>query len=260
MVASAAPPAIAGYVISLARRPDRRERFLQANSGKGVALQVFDAVDGRTVRRSDLVGRRIIADESLGFSSGAIGNALSHRRLWEVCVELGRPIMIFEDDAQLPDDFAAWVAPIVAEVEGNCDIFYAGYNRDAVVSIGYRGQWCNLAFEAPPGGYAAAVERHNHAAETNGRAIFDVRLAWGTLAYAVSPRGAGTLLGACFPMTDKVAVRMYGSGRNFTPDALDGIINVMVQRGAVRARTVFPPLVIGPNDKTDSDVVVGRQA
>jgi glycosyl transferase, family 25 len=240
------------YVISLSRRPDRRERSLRWNSGKQIELSVFDAVDGRTLRRADLVNDGIIVSESLGFSSGALGNALSHRRLWETCIDLGRPIMILEDDAQLPDDIAAWLEPIAREVENSCDIFYVGYNRDAIVSIGYGGQWCNLAFEAPP--------RERRSADTMSappsHVILDTRLAWGTLGYVVSPRGAAALLRCCFPLSDRIPVRMYGSGRLFTPDALDGVINAMVQRGAIRARLIFPPLVVGPNDKSDSDVII----
>jgi glycosyl transferase, family 25 len=251
----AAAEAVQGYVISLARRPDRRERFVHWNAQKGIALSMFDAIDGRTLRRQDLLSGDIIADASLGFSGGALGNAMSHRALWKTCVALGRPIMIFEDDAFLSDHTREWVDTILAEVQNGCDIFFLGYNRDAILSIGYGGQWCNLAFEPQAGDFEAAIRQINRAGEASSRAAFDVRLVWGTLGYALSPRGAQTLLQRCFPMSDKIPVRMYGSGRMMTPYALDGILNVVIQQGRVRARTVFPPLVIGPNEQADSDVV-----
>jgi GR25 family glycosyltransferase involved in LPS biosynthesis len=243
-----------GYVISLARRADRRERFLRWNADKGVDLHIFDAVEGRQLRRQDLIDQGIIA-EDLGFSAGALGNAMSHRRLWETCLELDRPILIFEDDAFLPDDFAEWGERICLEVEQNCDLFYAGYNRDAILSIGYGGQWCNIAFAPPPAPFEAMLDRHTRAARGCSRSFVDARLVWGTLAYAVAPKGARALLQHCFPLSDKIPVRMYGSGRLLTPYALDGIINAAVQRGLVRARTAFPPIVIGPNEQSDSDVV-----
>lgn len=254
--AAAGGASMPGYVISLPRRPDRRERFLKWNEGKGVEFVVFDAVDGRSLRKADLIARRIVADETLGFSSGALGNAMSHRTLWETCIALGRPIWIFEDDAFLPPRIAEWVEPINAELAAGCDIFYLGYNRDAIVSVGFGDQWCNLAFDAPLPPFDAAVKQVERPGQSSPRCILNTRLVWGTLAYAISPAGAEALLRHCFPMSDKTPVRMFGSGQGMlTPYALDGIINVMIQQGRVRARTVFPPLVIGPNDQSDSDVV-----
>jgi tetratricopeptide (TPR) repeat protein len=242
------------YAISLARRPDRRERFLRWNDGKGVDLRVFDAVDGHGLRRADLVRGNLVENAAIGFSDGALGNALSHRRLWQVCVDLGRPIMVLEDDAFLPDGIANWVAPICAELEQDCGILYLGYNRDAILSIGYGGQWCNISFERRDIAFDALVRQHNLWSRHNAHLFVDVRLAWGILGYAVAPRGAQALLRHCFPLSTSTPVRMYGSARLFVPDALDGIINGVIQRGLIRARAVFPPLIIGPNDKSDSDV------
>ncbi len=251
-----APPGeLPAYVISLPRRADRRERFSRWNGDKGLEFRIVDAVDGQTLRRSDLVSLDIIEDETPRFSNGALGNALSHRRMWRMCVELGRPIIVFEDDAFLPDSMTHWISPIITELDKGCDIFYLGYNRDAVLSIGYGGQWSNIVFEQPTIEFDAFVRQLENRREQNAHCIMDVRLAWGILGYAIAPRGAQALLRHCFPMSTRIPVRMHGSGRVFVPDALDGVINVAVQRGLIRARGIFPPLVIGPNDKSDSDVV-----
>ena len=244
-----------GHVISLARRPDRRERFLEWNAGKGIELAMFDAVDGRRLRRQELIDDGLIADESLGFSAGALGNALSHHALWRSCVKHSEPIIVFEDDAFLPSHLGEWLAPVTAELAAGCDIFYLGYNRNAVISFGYGGQWCNAAFDQPPSPFDAAVKQHEERRGTHSRCILDTRLVWGTLGYAISPQSAERLLKYCFPLSDKQPVRMYGSAKMLVPYALDGVINVVIQRGLVRARSVFPPLVIGPNDQSDSDVV-----
>jgi glycosyl transferase family 25 len=241
---------IRGYVISLARRPDRRERFLRWNTGKGVDLHVFDAVDGRALRKPDLVEQGIVDRESLGFSAGALGNALSHRRLWQTCIELDRPLMVFEDDAFVPPEMPEWTDRLAAEAEHGCDIFFAGYNRDARLSIGFSGQWCNLTFVAPLVAFEVLA-----GAQKQSRCIVDARQVWGTLAYAIAPRGAQTLLRHCFPLSDKTPLHIYGSQRVLAPHTLDAVINVVLQRGLARARTVFPPLVISPNDASDSDVL-----
>lgn len=249
-----APEPMRAYAISLARRPDRRERFLRWNAGKGLDLHVFDAVDGQGLRRADLVSRRLIEDETLGFSDGALGNALSHRHLWQACVDLGGPIIVLEDDAFLPDSIGDWVEPVRAELAQNCSILYLGYNRDAVLSVGYGGQWCNISFERRDIAFDVLARQHNLWSRQRAHSFVDLRLAWGILGYAISPRGARLLLQHCFPLATRIPVRMYGAGRLFVPDALDGIINGVVQRGLIRARAIFPPLVIGPNDKADSNV------
>jgi glycosyl transferase, family 25 len=241
-------------VISLARRPDRRERFLRWNAGKGIDISVFDAIDGRSLSKRDLVAAGIVQDDTLGFSAGALGNAMSHRALWELCIKLDRPILIFEDDAFVPSTFREWIEPIVSELAVGSDIFFAGYNRDAILSIGYGGQWCNLAFEPNPLPFETLMAQQDRGAARNSRCIVDARVVWGTLGYAIAPAGAQALLRHCFPLSDKIPVRMYGSGRLLTPYALDGVINAVIQQGLVRARTIYPPLIIGPNEQADSDV------
>jgi hypothetical protein len=46
---------------------------------------------------------------------------------------------------------------------------------------------------------------------------------------------------------------MHGSGRLLVPYGVDGMVNLAIQLGFIKARVVFPPLVIGPNDQADSD-------
>ena len=250
----AADTAIPAYVICLGRRPDRRERFFRWNAGKGIEFAVFDAVDGSKLAREDLIRQRII-EADLPFSNGAVGNGLSHKRLWEICVEANQAIIVFEDDAYVPHSLKDWFPTIRAELQERCELFYLGYNRNAVLSVGFgNGQWSNIAFEEPAGSFDSLAEQHDRWSNAASHCAVDLRLGWGILAYAVSPRGAELLLQHCFPMSNKIAVRMFGSGRMLTPYALDGIINTVIQRGLVRARALFPPLVIGPNEEADSDI------
>jgi hypothetical protein len=153
---------VPGYVISLARRPDRRERFLRWNAGKGIDISVFDAVDGRTLDKKALLRANVIDALDLNFTMGFLGSAMSHRALWEKCIALGQPILIFEDDVFLPDTFRDWIQPALAELAGGCDMVFLGYNRDAILSVGYgAGQWCNIVFEAPSVGFEQEAEQHS---------------------------------------------------------------------------------------------------
>jgi glycosyl transferase family 25 len=243
-----------GFVISLARRPDRRERFLQWNAQKGIDLSIFDAVDGQTLDKQQLRRANVIDDENINFTQGHLGASMSHRALWEQCIAQERPILIFEDDVFLPDGFKDWLELIAEELANGCDILYIGYNRDAIVSLGYGGgAWCNVLFEPPPRGFEYEARQHSRWSRPDSHAVLDTRLVWGVTAYAISPTGAQSLLKYCFPLSNKLPVRMFGSGRMLIPYSIDGMVNLAVQRGLIKARVLFPPLVIGPNEQADSD-------
>jgi len=245
---------IPGYVISLARRPDRRDRFMRWNSRKGIDISVFDAVDGQTLSKQELLRSNIIDDEHINFTMGFLGSAMSHRALWQKCVELRHAILIFEDDVFLPDSLRDWSEQVCYELANGCDILYLGYNRDAIISLGYGdGAWCNIAFQTSTTAFDDEAQRHNQWSGRNSHCVLDAQLAWGITAYAISPQSARSLLSHCFPLSNKHRVRMDASGRLLVPYSLDGIINVAVQRGLIKSRVVFPPLVIGPNEPSDSD-------
>jgi GR25 family glycosyltransferase involved in LPS biosynthesis len=252
--ASSAGPRLAGHVISLARRPDRRERFLRWNVGKGIDIEVFDAIDGQTLDKPSLLRAGLIDDAELNFAMGFLGSALSHRALWQRCIALGRPVLIFEDDVFLPETLPDWFDATCDELARGCDVVFLGCNRDAVLSLGYgAGQWCNIAFEPPRGDFEEEARQHSRWSGRNSHCLLDTRLVCGFAAYAISPASAAALLLHCFPLSNKRAVRMHGSGRLLPPYGIDGMVNLAIQAGHIKAKVVFPPLVIGPNDQADSD-------
>jgi hypothetical protein len=168
--------------------------------------------------------------------------------------------MVLEDDVFLPDSIKDWIGPGVSELRQRCDILYLGYNRDAIASFGYGGgDWFNVAFERSPATFDDEARQHNRWSNKNTHCVVDIRLAWGIIAYLISPRGARLLLENCFPMSGKIPVQMYGAGRLLTPFSVDGIMNTVIQRGLIKARAVFPPLVIGPNERADSDNLAGSK-
>lgn len=242
------------HVISLARRPDRRERFLRWNAGKGIEIAVFDAVDGQTLSREALFRSGIIDDPELHFTLGFLGSALSHRALWQRCAERGEAMLIFEDDVYLPDTLPDWLVPVARELAQGCDIVHLGYNRDAILTVGYgAGAWCNIGFAPPATAFDAEAPEHGRRSTRYSHCILDTRLVWGITAYAIAPTGAERLLAHCFPLSAKRPVQMFGSDRTMVPYGIDGMLNVASQHGLIRPRLVFPPLVIGPNDAADSD-------
>ncbi|MDQ2101916.1 tetratricopeptide repeat protein [Azospirillum isscasi] len=246
----------AACVINLARRRDRRDTFLRNNAGKGFHFVVREAVDGQSLSRQELAARGLIAEPALTFSDGAIGNALSHRQMWEDCARTGRNRLVFEDDAFLHPDLSTWLPRLHSALEGGCDILYLGYNWDAWVSVEHSpGLWSQVDFSEPSAPFDTLCRSYEGGGVQS--LLLPARQVWGTLAYLVSPGGAAKLLATSFPLSAQGEIRMFGQGRRIRPSTLDGIINRSIQSGLITAQCLVPPLVIGPNNHEDSDVVPG---
>ncbi|MFP4273330.1 MAG: glycosyltransferase family 25 protein [Halothiobacillaceae bacterium] len=98
------PPMV---VISLPGSADRRAQVRARMDSAGLAFSFLDAVDGRA-------GRHVLLErfDAKGFMirhgrppvPGEAGCYASHYLAWRQCVEMGRPIVIFEDDFGLAED------------------------------------------------------------------------------------------------------------------------------------------------------------
>lgn len=243
-----------GYVINLERRPDRRQTFLGWNGGHGVEFTFVPAIDGAAVAADSLVADGLLVAGPHHYPAGAIGNALSHRALWQRCAESGDSMAVFEDDACLRHDFLRHAEAALAGAGDDWDLFFFGYNTDAAIAV------------VTPEALFGVIVFDDHAKRKPGyfdkfahRApdvpcpyVFKTMRAWGTLGYMVTPAGARHLLDACFPLSSEDAILLHVEGRTVPPKALDGMINLALQKGLVTAKCCFPPLVTGPND--DSDV------
>ena len=112
------------FVISLQRRPDRKELFNKNNSS--LNYEPFDAIDGRGIDHQWLLNNGFDTDKNwidpinnTHITHGEVGCYLSHYYLWAKCIALNEPIIILEDDAVLTDRFST------QEIKKNFD---AGYN------------------------------------------------------------------------------------------------------------------------------------
>lgn len=95
------------FVISLADSAARRARSSELLNDHGVAFEFIDGVDGRKGGHPLL--DRFRADKFLvrhGRPSvpGEAGCYASHYLAWQKCVELNRPIVVFEDDFAVRDN------------------------------------------------------------------------------------------------------------------------------------------------------------
>ena len=132
---------------------------------------------------------------------------------------------------------------------------FLGYNTNAIVAVQSRdGLKTLLHFDEGAkrnANYFTAFARDPAPAPTPLHCF----QAWGTLAYAISRRGAARLLKACFPLSGANDIFMFGQNRKLQPYTLDGMINVALQRAPLSAFCLFPPLAVSSNDVAGSDVV-----
>ena len=242
-------------VISLPARADRRAQFAAWNARPGTEIAFVDAVVGAALDRNQLMAQGLVSADAAHFSAGALGNALSHHRLWLQAAAASEPTFIFEDDACLRADFAAQAAGALAQIPADWDLVFLGYNTNAIVAVQSRdGLKTLLHFDEGAkrnANYFTAFARDPAPAPTPLHCF----QAWGTLAYAISRRGAARLLKACFPLSGANDIFMFGQNRKLQPYTLDGMINVALQRAPLSAFCLFPPLAVSSNDVAGSDVV-----
>lgn len=235
-------------VISLPRSPDRLSDFFSLNN-KVTSFSIFNAVDGAQEQFSSSDLAPYFSPEILAiYSKGAIGNAMSHIRLWEAAAGSNVSLNIFEDDAILRKDFKFVSEKIIEESEV-ADIILWGYNYDFPLYL-------NLGVSAPcvPIVFDQEKLRSNLAEfvlEGVDPAILRTSYFAGVCGYFVSPRGARNIISALFPIkySEWNLPLLRKPARNIGVDmALSQVSS------KVRIYACVPPIVITPNFRDVSTV------
>jgi GR25 family glycosyltransferase involved in LPS biosynthesis len=113
------------FVISLARRPDRLQRF---RSGCEPQATVIEAVDGRALTLTPAL-KRLLSPNDFGWKKSVAGCALSHLGLWLRLVKDNPDIgsyLILEDDAVFSEDWATRWAAAQPHLPADADVVYLG--------------------------------------------------------------------------------------------------------------------------------------
>lgn len=132
------------YVISLARRPDRRAHIIGQLDKAGINYEIFDAIDGRDL---DLTDAQLFDPETVRtdttFDSACYGCALSHLELYRRVIAQGlERAFILEDDLDLPTDLGALLDAIAKHMTGaevvllNFHLVGKSYNACRVTKAG----------------------------------------------------------------------------------------------------------------------------
>lgn len=179
------------YMIGLARRPERRQRMLDAFDELGIAAETVDAVDGRQLNESALtqLGVSMLADyrdpiNNRRLTFGEIGCFLSHHGVWRDMVARGHErVLVFEDDLRFASYFHYRLEKLMDEVDElqlDWDLVYLGRK----------------------------VMKSDERWVDNARMLVHPDYTYWTLAYALTLRGAQKLLQEQ-PLEKMVAVDEY---------------------------------------------------
>lgn len=105
------------YVINLKRRSDRLKEFIGEAKKTGFKINIFQAIDGKTLE---------IPDTFMG-GPGAYGCKLSHMKILEECMKDGiKCVGVYEDDCVFPNDFKKRLAKFLSAVPQDWNALFLG--------------------------------------------------------------------------------------------------------------------------------------
>ena len=236
------------HLINLDRSPERLAEF-NARNGHLRDVIRFSAVDGNDLDRAELVARGVI-EPDLGYTAGALGNSLSHFRLWQQAIETNQPLTLCEDDAIFNRFFERDAAAILESLVPNWHMIFWGWNFDALT-----------AFEFIPG-VSSCVAYFDQARMRKGILQFQsatlsprpfrLLAAFGIMCYSISPLGARVLQRLCTPLRSAPVSVPVGDRQFANKDLSVGLVEFLPQ---INAFASFPPLVISKNDHAISTVL-----
>jgi len=236
------------FYLNLERRKDRRERFLATNATIA-RFHRWEAVDGASLRNEDLRRAGVIAEPLKAYTPGALGCALSHKRLWDHCACGEAAVTVCEDDAIFNRHFSRQAAVVLARLPADWDIVLWGWNFDSILHVEVIEGIKQTVMHFDP---SKLAERAGEFQERTYE-VLPMRLigAFGAVCYSLSPMGARSLQQRCFPLKNET-IAIPGLGRKLLNFGIDCVMNKHYP--GLRSYVAFPPLVWTENDKTISDV------
>ncbi|MGA2616879.1 MAG: glycosyltransferase family 25 protein [Thermoguttaceae bacterium] len=234
--------------INLERRPDRNDLFLRTNAGIADFRRI-EAVDGRCLDVQDLIRQGLLARPLRAYTAGALGHALSQKKIWQQCISTAATATVAEDDAVFNRHFADKAGKTLAALPPDWDIIFWGWNFDALLHVEVI-EGLKQAFLRFDAGRLGPRLREFQELDYS---VLPVRLrgVFGTPCYSISPRGARRLSELCFPLR-REPVFVASLGRTLPNANLDTLMNK--HYGSLKAYAALPPLVWTENDKRASDI------
>ncbi|WP_418610513.1 glycosyltransferase family 25 protein [Gluconobacter cerinus] len=236
------------YVISLASRPDRLAQFNAINAPFLDQITVFPATDKNDVSKQACIDAGIVLNDA-DYDDTALAVAMSHLRLWQLCRDIGEPIMVMEDDVHLSPDF--WKDREKAlTTNPDYDFLALGFNTDWPLEVAF----------VPGSMKATIIFDEEQPKFSQGHAFCYPQLSAfaGCCCYVITPPCAKFFMENIFPIKDGYyALRYFTSPvcREFTRIrwtnvGIDVAISMVLQD--VRSYVCLPPIAIPGNDWSSS--------
>ena len=241
-------PSMQVHYINLKRRTDRNDQFLAMNA-EIIDCQWKEAVDGSKIQYVDLIRDRVVVEPLEHFTPGAIGNALSHKQLWEQCSAGSSPITVAEDDAVFNRNFVAKSAQVLEKLPTDWDMILWGWNFDSILHLEIMAGLKQTVLHFDSRAFGPRMDDFRNADyEVSPYRMFG---AFGHVCYSVTPNGAKRLLECGFPITND-PIFVPGLERYLYNISIDATLNKYYRE--MNAYVCFPPLVWTENDKGQSDI------
>ena len=231
-------------VINLEREPQRLADFHARNEQTKLAIDHFQAVDGAKLTAIDTT---ILAPGASYYSPPMVATAMSHLALWKECASSDMIFVVFEDDVHLRRDLGSQLHKLCGS--GDWDLVLLGCNMDTTIEL-------NLSPDIDLAGrfsvrYPSVNQLDAFAATTEPVAPCRLRVAFGTSAYAVTPKGAALLIEKCFPLDNRV-IHLKNENRSVPAHGIDCMM--IAAYPALHAYLCLPPLAMTPNNRAISQV------
>lgn len=235
------PNTVDKFFISLERTPERTRRFLEKNSHISDFIHA-PGIDGSTMDIEAMKEIGFIGPDC-AFTRGALGSGLTHVALWGSIAKNERPAHIFEDDAFLCKNFEEESQNILERIGPEWDIVLWGNNPDTTLKVsllpGITPCVISLSQES-------VRENINKFSQCDVRAHpYRLDHTFGICGYAISPKGAKSLLESCLPFRSENIKYDSLGGRLIGASSVDHLMNLFYKE--LQAFSSIPPLCLTDN-------------
>ena len=236
-------------VISLKRTPGRLQAFFHRNEEtlRDWKVHVIDGVDGILHKELLRQSRLISSNVAKGWTAGAIGSALSHMLGWRMCINIGAPLVIAEDDAILANNLKGQLEVIPESQKSAKSFFLLGWNLDSLLQAEVLPGTELISLFEPA--YPSENELRRLVNSSEARKSCALKRCFGLPAYRVTPDIAQTLLTRFNPLIAEQIEMGRGIPRHYS-ETLDGLLNNQYEE--INAKIAFPPLALALNNPNES--------
>lgn len=210
-------------------------------------FESFDAIDGRSVSKNSKIFEDSF-EPSLKYSKGALGCALSHKKIWELASNTDCAVTVCEDDTILHSDFIIEQKRIIEELI-DWDLILWGWNFNALflAEMVPKLSPCFMKFDQN----SMRINWKTFISEPIKPVTLTLISAFGSPCYSMSSKGARKFLQRCFPIKN-FEYRIPGFNIDFPNYGIDIAMNTVYPVTA--SFVAFPPLAITLNNQERSTV------